>query len=204
MSGQKRERVQNSKVSGPTDDGKPLFRRQRISIPADSTGKGLWRKRKCRPRGVFSSSSFCLDLLSPNDSSTPMESTETSASTLNTSLIAISLVSSRVYKCLRCECLAPHRWIIERQIRAKHLSELDKMSSIIFEIAKPTNSTTNGEPLSTTKSQPSTNAEPTVDVPAMKALSSSACSLQSYHLWVITRHIRNVHSDDGSNVNNHR
>ena len=46
MSGQKRKRVQSSKISGLTEDEEPLLRRQRISMPADSTGKGSSRRNE--------------------------------------------------------------------------------------------------------------------------------------------------------------
>ena len=113
------------------------------------------------------------------------------------SLSAIGSLSSRVYKCRRCECLAPHRWIIERHIRAKHPSESDQMSNIILEIDKPLTSANNTEPMTATKSA-STSDQSTV--PPVKAFSCSACSIQSYHLWVVLRHIRNVHQNDGSNA----
>lgn len=110
-------------------------------------------------------------------------------------------MSTRLYKCLRCERLAPHRWLIERHIQAKHPSEIDNMSKMIVEIEK---SSTNGEPMTATKSSSSSNTtQPSIDsdaATAPKAFSCSACSLQAYHLWVILRHIRNVHKNDGSNA----
>ena len=126
------------------------------------------------------------------------------------SLSALSSLSTRVYKCIRCERLAPHRWIIERHIRAKHPADLDNMSDVILEIDKPLAppSSTNGEPMTATKSSSSTSTFTSAvssdqDTPAatpLKAFSCSACSLQSYHLWVVLRHIRNVHESDGSNA----
>jgi hypothetical protein len=115
-------------------------------------------------------------------------------------LSAIGSLSSRVYKCIRCERLAPHRWIIERHIRAKHPSDLDNMSNIILEIDKPlTSSSTTGAPMTATKAS-STSEQDSLNSEVPKAFSCSACSIQSYHLWVILRHIRNVHSNDGSNA----
>jgi hypothetical protein len=73
------------------------------------------------------------------------------------------------------------------------------MSNVILEIDKPlTSSTTNGEPMTATKASSSDQDTLASEVP--KAFSCSACSLQSYHLWVILRHIRNVHENDGSNA----
>ncbi len=123
-------------------------------------------------------------------------------------LSAIGSLSSRVYKCIRCERLAPHRWIIERHIRTKHPSDSDNISNIILEIDKPLTSSTNGEPMTATKSSSSLSDQDTLNSTVPKAFSCSACSIQSYHLWVILRHIRNVHSNDGSdakiidNINN--
>jgi hypothetical protein len=82
------------------------------------------------------------------------------------------------------------------------------MSDVILEIDKPLPSSTNGEPMTATKSSSSTalltsslSSDPNTSVDIVpKAFSCSACSLQSYHLWVIIRHIRNAHSDDGSNA----
>jgi hypothetical protein len=79
---------------------------------------------------------------------------------------------------------------------------LDNISNIILEIDKPTN----GEPMTATKSSSSTTlTSSSTDQDALtstvpKAFSCSACSLQAYHLWVILRHIRNVHKKDGSNA----
>lgn len=81
------------------------------------------------------------------------------------------------------------------------------MSTLIVEINKSSTSNSNGEPMTATKSSSSSNvstvastgAEP-ANSSAVKAFSCSACSLQAYHLWIILRHIRNVHSDDGSNA----
>lgn len=120
-------------------------------------------------------------------------------------LSAIGALSSRVYKCIRCERLAPHRWIIERHIRAKHPTDSDNMSDVILEIDKPLQSSTNGEPMRATKASSATSQLSSSDQNALapvipKAFSCSACSLQSYHLWVILRHIRNVHHNDGSNA----
>jgi hypothetical protein len=115
-------------------------------------------------------------------------------------LSAIGSLSSRVYKCIRCERLAPHRWTIERHIRAKHPSDLDNMANIILEIEKPLTSSTNGEPMTATKSSLSSSDQDTLTTTVPKAFSCSACSLQAYHLWVILRHIRNVHKNDGSNA----
>ena len=77
-----------------------------------------------------------------------------------------------------------------------------------MEIDKPlttitTTTTTNngGEPMTATKSSSSTAPDSDAAVPTVpKAFSCSACSLQAYHLWVILRHIRNVHQNDGSNA----
>lgn len=130
-----------------------------------------------------------------------MDSNQTIIKTHNTQLSAIGSLSSRVYKCIRCERLAPHRWIIERHIRAKHPSDIDNISDIILEIDKPLTSSTNGEPpMTATKSSSSTSDQDALNSTVPKAFSCSACSIQSYHLWVILRHIRNVHSDDGSNA----
>ena len=121
-------------------------------------------------------------------------------------LSAIGSISSRVYKCIRCERLAPHRWIIERHIRAKHPSDSDHMSNVILEIDKSLSSATNGEPMTATKSSSSATfgkfslSSSDQDPLLSKAFSCSACSLQSYHLWVILRHIRNIHHNDGSNA----
>lgn len=83
------------------------------------------------------------------------------------------------------------------------------MSSLIVEIDKP--STNNGEPLTATKSSttaslPTTikssstsNQDSTADSPP-KTFSCSACTLQSYNMWIILRHIRNTHENDGSNA----
>lgn len=115
-------------------------------------------------------------------------------------LSAIGSLSSRVYKCIRCERLAPHRWIIERHIRVKHQSDVDNMSNIILEIDKPLTLSTNGEPMTATKSSSSTSNPDSSASTIPKAFSCSACSIQSYHLWVILRHIKNVHQNDGSNA----
>lgn len=114
----------------------------------------------------------------------------------------IGSLSSRSYKCIRCETLAPNRWIIERHIRAKHPSDIDNMSDVIIEIDK---SSTNGEPMTATKSSSSSSLlsssdKDTTNSTVPKAFSCSACSVQSYNLWVILRHIRNVHNNDGSNA----
>ena len=146
---------------------------------------------------------FRIDLLSPNEPS----SFDTPLSTIKNGNIqkqasASGSVSTRLYKCLRCERLAPHRWLIERHIQAKHPSEVDNMSKMIVEIDKSSPPSIKGEPITATKSssnttQPSTNSDAAT---APKAFSCSACSLQAYHLWVILRHIRNVHKNDGSNA----
>jgi len=72
------------------------------------------------------------------------------------------------------------------------------MSNVILEIDKPLTSSINGEPMTATKASSSDQDTLTSEVP--KAFSCSACSLQSYHLWVILRHIRKVHENDGSNA----
>ena len=121
---------------------------------------------------------------------------------------AIGSVSTRVYKCLRCERLAPHRWLIERHIQAKHPSDVDNMSKMIVEIEKSLPTSIKAEPMTATKSSSSslsTTTQPAADsdnaiATVPKAFSCSACSLQAYHLWVILRHIRNVHKNDGSNA----
>jgi hypothetical protein len=74
-----------------------------------------------------------------------------------------------------------------------------------MEIDKPLTTITtanNGEPMTATKSSSSTTApDSDAAIPTVpKAFSCSACSLQAYHLWVILRHIRNVHQNDGSNA----
>lgn len=73
------------------------------------------------------------------------------------------------------------------------------MSNIILEIDKPLTSSTNGEPMTATKASSSDQDNTSASI-VPKAFSCSACSLQSYHLWVILRHIRNVHQNDGSNA----
>ena len=171
------------------------------------------RKKKKKIRKV----SIQIDLLSPNNEpalSTSFDANQTIKKSNNThfptqhQLSAIGSISSRVYKCIRCQRLAPHRWIIERHIRAKHPLDSDHMSNVILEINKSlsssTSSTTNGEPMTATKSSSSATfgklSSSDLVSTLSKAFSCSACSLQSYHLWVILRHIRNVHHNDGSNA----
>lgn len=144
-----------------------------------------------------------LDLLSPNEPSVSMNEPEQLSNrntTTQNQLSAIGALSSRVYKCTRCDRLAPNRWIIERHIRAKHPSDVDNMSDVIIEVDKSlTSTTTSGEPMTATKASLSSEKDnSTVTIP--KAFSCSACSLESYNLWVILRHIRNVHENDGSNA----
>ena len=81
------------------------------------------------------------------------------------------------------------------------------MSNLILEIDQPLTSSTQGEPMTATKSSSSTTLltssstdQNNVNSTVPKAFSCSACSLQAYHLWVILRHIRNVHKNDGSNA----
>jgi signal recognition particle GTPase len=75
------------------------------------------------------------------------------------------------------------------------------MSNIIIEIDKSLTSSNNSEPMTATKSSSSTTSDSDAGTSTIpKAFSCSACSLQAYHLWVILRHIRNVHQNDGSNA----
>ena len=164
------------------------------------------------------SSLFSLDLLLSNESGSASDQESSnlknhhSSHTAKTSLLNISSLSSRVYKCIRCDCLAPHQWIIERHIRAKHPSESDDLSNLIIAIDKPSTATNNGEPMTATKSSSSSSQLPTAikcsassnqeskPSDAVKAFSCSICKVDSYHMWVILRHIRNVHDNDGSNA----
>ncbi|UJR28965.1 hypothetical protein I4U23_010182 [Adineta vaga] len=193
----KRKRTQSTKASNNEEDG-PIIRRPKISMPSQ------------RPLTVDTSSTLNTDsdstprdLLSPNEPSLSIIDSEhltTKNTTTQHQLSSVGPISSRIYKCIRCERLAPHRWIIERHIRAKHPSDTDQMSDIILEMDKPlTSSNTTGEPMTATKASLSSDQDnSTVTIP--KAFSCSACSLQSYNLWVILRHIRNVHENDGSNA----
>ncbi|CAF3663935.1 unnamed protein product [Rotaria sordida] len=213
--GYKRKRIHSTKTSNNEDDG-PSIRRPRISMPLQRD-----LTINTSPSTIISTTnidndSAPRDLLSPNEpqSSSSFDGEQSIIKTNNNhlstqhQLSAIGSLSSRVYKCIRCERLAPHRWIIERHIRAKHPSDLDNMSNIILEIDKPLTTSINGEPMTATKSSSatlltstssSTDQDPLAST-IPKAFSCSACSLQSYHLWVILRHIRNVHHNDGSNA----
>ncbi|CAF1656333.1 unnamed protein product, partial [Adineta ricciae] len=194
----KRKRVQSTKISNNEEEDGPTIRRPRISMPSQ------------RPLTIDTSSTLNADddspprdLLSPNEPGMSMNESEqllNRNTTTQNQLSAIGALSSRVYKCVRCERLAPNRWIIERHIRAKHPSDLNNMSDVIIEVDKSlTSTTTNGEPMTATKASLSSEKDSsTVTIP--KAFSCSACSLQSYNLWVILRHIRNVHENDGSNA----
>ncbi|CAF3824104.1 unnamed protein product [Adineta steineri] len=203
----KRKRVHSTKSNNNEEDG-PSIRRPRISMPSQrqltiDTSPTINVDNDLAPK----------DLLSPNEPISSFDSDQSLTKTNNThistqhQLSAIGSISSRVYKCIRCERLAPHRWIIERHIRAKHPSDSDNISNVILEIDKPLTSSTNGEPMTATKSS-SASDQDTATSTIPKAFSCSACSLQSYHLWVILRHIRNVHENDGSdakiidNINN--
>ncbi|CAF4615425.1 unnamed protein product [Rotaria sp. Silwood1] len=212
--GYKRKRIHSTKTFIDADDG-PIIRRPRISMPLQQD-----LTIDTSPAHIISTTntnndSAPRDLLSPNEpQSLSIEDEQSTIKTNNNhlstqhQLSAIGSLSSRVYKCIRCERLAPHRWIIERHIRAKHPSDSDNMSNVILEIDKPLTSSTNGEPMTATKSSSTTlltSTSSSTDQNALastipKAFSCSACSIQSYHLWVILRHIRNVHQNDGSNA----
>ncbi|CAF3748709.1 unnamed protein product [Rotaria magnacalcarata] len=202
----KRKRVHSTKSTSNEDDCHTI-RRARISMP-------LQRELTVdTPQSAIVSTAntdndlASGDLLSPNDprassfdgDQLAMKTTNNHLSTQH-QLFATGALSSRVYKCTRCERLAPHRWIIERHIRAKHPSDSDNMSNVIIEIDKPLATSTNGEPMTATKSSSATSDQDSLTSTIPKAFSCSACSIQSYHLWVILRHIRNVHHTDGSNA----
>ncbi|CAF3660680.1 unnamed protein product [Rotaria socialis] len=202
----KRKRVHSTKSTSNEDDGHTI-RRARISMPlqreliVDTSQSAMVSIANTDNDPVSG------DLLSPNDPRPPpvdgdqlaMKTTNNHLSTQH-QIFAIGALSSRVYKCTRCERLAPHRWIIERHIRAKHPSDSDNMSNVIIEIEKPLATSTSGEPMTATKSSSATSDQDSLTSTIPKAFSCSACSIQSYHLWVILRHIRNVHHTDGSNA----
>ena len=210
MMSYKRKRVQSTRLNQQEDE-EPNARRQRVSMPsqrhltidpapshedteAAPRGQSL-EKEKARLISHIAINIVLvrIDLLSPNEPGSAFDY-DTSGTKGNLSRSTTLPLGSRVYKCARCERLAPHRWIIERHIRNKHASDVDDLSKLIVEIDKPS---TQNEPMTATKS--SADQEPSA-VPSVKAFSCSGCSLQSYHLWVILRHIRNVHQNDGSNA----
>ena len=195
----KRKRVHSTKTGNHEDDG-PISQRPRVSMPAQrqltiDTSSNIHNDQDSDGK----------DLLSPNEPSA-FDSPQLSVknSNIQQQLSVLGSVNSRVYKCIRCERLAPHRWIIERHIRSDHPTDCDNMSNVIIEIDKPSSTSNNGEPMRATKSSSSSSLSSTeqnnTNATAPKAFSCSACSLQAYHLWVILRHIRNVHKNDQSNA----
>lgn len=194
----KRKRIHSTKTANGEDDG-PVSQRPRLSMPAQrhltiDTSSNIQNDQDSESK----------DLLSPNEpSSFDCPQLSIKNSNIQQQLSVLGSINSRVYKCVRCERLAPHRWIIERHIRSDHPSDFDNMSNIIIEIDKPSSTSNNGEPMRATKSSSSSSSsteQSNTNATVPKAFSCSACSLQAYHLWVILRHIRNVHKNDGSNA----
>ncbi|CAF0869992.1 unnamed protein product, partial [Didymodactylos carnosus] len=101
--------------------------------------------------------------------------------------LVVHRTGARVYKCLYCDRLGHYKWVIERHIKTKH--KFEKIVRAIEIDVKPLQQ----------QQIPSSSSAAVTDQP-MKTFRCSACSLQSYHSWVVLRHIRHFHNLESAHI----
>ncbi|CAF1179950.1 unnamed protein product, partial [Didymodactylos carnosus] len=107
--------------------------------------------------------------------------------------LAVHQTGGRVYKCPYCNRLGHYKWVIERHIKTKHKFEKNVRAIEIDvkpqqqQIPSPSTSTTSSTTTAANDQQ-------------IKAFRCSACSLQSYHSWVVLRHIRHFHNLESAHI----